>query len=556
MISLEVEFLTGRYVATCFNDRDAPEWPPHPARLFSALVATAHEHEELTNSARSALKWLEQQGAPEIEASEAERRTVVATYVPGNDHGVVSGWETAEKKLEQAREALTEAEVSDDAKALKSARNAVVNCEKKLTQRVAKAIQDDGKGNHDLAVAMLPGHRNRQPRTMPSMAPHAARVRYLWPAAEPSPEVTACLEELIRRLVRLGHSSSLVACRAFQGPPEAEESKKATELQRWRPAAGTGVSMRVVSEGQLERLETAFEKHRGVEPRVLPAVHQSYQLEGAQVQSAPAVSVFGEWVVLRECVGENGRRLGLKLSKSEDITRAVRGALLSHAEGNIPAVLTGHDESGRPLQRPHVAYVPLADIGSRYASGTVLGVAILLPRSSEGDERRAVLRAIGRWERWEHGGLRLNLGRAGALQLERVIDNDPRKTLDPKWWTRPARRWASVTPVALDRNPGKLSSSDPKEASAAARSAEEIVMRACQRVGLPQPRWVEVIRRSLFDAAPPARNYMPFPRKSSNGTAFSRVCVHIEMCFEEPVAGPVIIGAGRYFGVGLCRGRE
>lgn len=553
MITLEVELLTGRYVATCFNDRNAPEWPPHPARLFSALVATAHDHEDLKSSARSALKWLEKQGAPEIEASEAEPRAVVATYVPGNHSGVVSGWGAAEKKLESAREALTEAEVSGDTKALKSARKAVAKAEKKFNEEIAKAIEDDGKGNHELARQMLPDRRDRQPRTVPAMTPHAPRVRYSWPATEPSLEVKTSLKELARRLVRLGHSSSFVACRVLEGALEAETSGSGTPLRRWRPTAGRGVSIRVVSEGQLERLEGAFEKHRGVEPRVLPAAHQTYELEGAEAISAPAGSVWGEWIVLREIAHENARRLGLKLSKTEDITRAVRGALLSHAEDNVPAVLSGHDQSGHPLERPHVTYVPLADIGSQYASGNVLGVAILLPRSIEREERRAVLRAIGRWEK---SGFRLTLGRAGVLELERVVDHDPRKTLDPKWWLRPARRWGSVTPVALDKNPGNLNSSDPKEASDTARNAEEIVMRACQRVGLPEPRWVEIIRRSLFDAAPPARNYMPFPTKSSNGKGFSRVCVHVEMCFEEPVAGPVLIGAGRYFGVGLCRGRE
>ena len=43
MLTLEVEFLLGRYAAADFRDREQPEWPPHPARLFSALVAAAYE---------------------------------------------------------------------------------------------------------------------------------------------------------------------------------------------------------------------------------------------------------------------------------------------------------------------------------------------------------------------------------------------------------------------------------------------------------------------------------------------------------------------------------
>lgn len=548
MISLEVELLTGRYVATCFNDRSAPEWPPHPARLFSALVATAHEHEELTNAARTALQWLEQQGSPEIEASEAEKRSVIAAYVPGNYSGVVGGWGAAEEKLQLAHQAFAEAEYSGDSKALKSAQKAVTAAEKKLAEQMAKATEDDGKGNPFQAQEMLPDRRGRQPRMMPSYVPHQPLVRYLWPDAKPNDEVKTSLFELSRRLVRLGHSSTLVACRFLEVP-----TKKDASLRKWQPTSGSGVSMRTVNTGQLERLETAFEKHRGVEPRVLPAVHQAYELEGVAARFVPSASVFGEWIVLREVAGENGHRLGVKLSKTEDITRALRGALLHHAGDNPPAVLSGHDASGKPLERPHVAYVPLADIGSPYASGNVLGVAILLPKLIESEERRAILRAIGRFEQ---SGLRLTLGRAGVFELERVVDADPRRTLDPTWWTHPARRWGSVTPVALDQNPGNLYSRDPKETAAAASYAEEIVTRACERIGLPAPRWVEIIRRSLFDAAPAARDYMPFPRKSAKGNGFSRVCVHVEMCFEEAVAGPVVIGAGRYFGVGVCRGRE
>jgi CRISPR-associated protein Csb2 len=141
------------------------------------------------------------------------------------------------------------------------------------------------------------------------------------------------------------------------------------------------------------------------------------------------------------------------------------------------------------------------------------------------------------------------LGRLGVMQLERVECRDAGSALDPATWCRPSRRWASVTPVALDRNPGDLTAWDPRLAAQAARRAEEIVARACEHVGLPRPARVRVMRRSLFGAAPPAPSFMPYPRK---GHGFKRVCVHVELRFEEAVAGPVLLGVGRYFGVGLC----
>jgi CRISPR-associated protein Csb2 len=270
----------------------------------------------------------------------------------------------------------------------------------------------------------------------------------------------------------------------------------------------------------------------------------------ARLGSVTVQSIFGEWLLLREIEPVGGRRLGLSLTRVEDVTRALRGALLHHADDPPASVLSGHGPDGRPLECPHAAFVALPDVGSAHATGTILGVAVLLPRAIESPDRHLILRAV---ERWEQAGLRLVLGRAGALALERVTEKDSHGSLDPITWTAPSRRWASVTPVALDENPGDLSARDPAVAGRAADCAEEVVARACERIGLPRPRWVRIMQRSLFDAAPPATRFMPFPRRPG---ALRRVCVHVEVRFEEPAAGAVVLGAGRYFGVGLCRGRE
>ena len=47
MLSIEVELLGKRYAATAHNDRGRAEWPPHPARFFSALVAALHERDQV-----------------------------------------------------------------------------------------------------------------------------------------------------------------------------------------------------------------------------------------------------------------------------------------------------------------------------------------------------------------------------------------------------------------------------------------------------------------------------------------------------------------------------
>ena len=86
---IEVNFLTGRYVATHHNKRDRAEWPPHPARLFSALVATWADGDcDVTE--RHALEWLETQDPPSISTPGATPREPVSHFVPVNDTAVVS----------------------------------------------------------------------------------------------------------------------------------------------------------------------------------------------------------------------------------------------------------------------------------------------------------------------------------------------------------------------------------------------------------------------------------------------------------------------------------
>src|SRR5687768_2406645 len=92
MFALEVEYLMGRVLASTHNDRTTVEWPPHPARLFSALVA-AYEECDLGDLARAALEWLETLPEPRIYAKPPEHEGFVrdahGVFVPVNDSGAI-----------------------------------------------------------------------------------------------------------------------------------------------------------------------------------------------------------------------------------------------------------------------------------------------------------------------------------------------------------------------------------------------------------------------------------------------------------------------------------
>lgn len=78
-VSFSVELLNGTYDAAKVDDRERAEWPPHPARLFCALVAAARTEPE-----RAALAWLETCPPPLIIAAGAAGESRRVSYVVTN----------------------------------------------------------------------------------------------------------------------------------------------------------------------------------------------------------------------------------------------------------------------------------------------------------------------------------------------------------------------------------------------------------------------------------------------------------------------------------------
>lgn len=256
-------------------------------------------------------------------------------------------------------------------------------------------------------------------------------------------------------------------------------------------------------------------------------------------------SAWGELIVLREHPPPGGRRLAPELWRTEPVARAFRGAMLHHAIDPPPPVLSGHGPDGERLRGAHVAYLALPGTGP--AAGRIDALALAIPRALGADERAALLLAA---HRWQASGFRLLLGRIGAMDLRRMEPGSSAAEEAEAAWVGPATDWESVTPVALDRNPGDLFSRDASRAARATLEAERIVSEACAHSGLPRPAEVRILFRPPNPSTPPAARFMPFPRV---GSGLKRVCVHVALRFKEPVTGPVLLGVGRYFGVGVLQ---
>jgi len=537
-LAIEVRFLTGRFVATAHNDRDRTEWPPHPARLFSAMVATWADSDEPDPDERAALEWLEAQGPPDIAASAATPRTVVTHFVPVNDTAVVgtSFYNRRSQRLDALAESLDAALASSAGATDKE----VVRLQtKRLRERdVSVAVSNAGNTPESAAVELLPAGRGKQPRTFPSATPDSPFVTFAWPT-EPEHAVRVNLDRLLARVTRIGHSSSLVSCRLVADPPPAN----------WTAGPGQ-MTIRSIRPGQLAALEKEHQKHRASRPRSLPFTAVTYRaVRPSAVDSAVQVpDTAGEWVVFEFAP----RSRQLPATNAVAVARALRATVFRHAADPLPEGLTGHRDDGSPLDRPHVGFLPLPFVGVEHADGRLMGVSIALPDALDSESRSTVLRAIGEWEQNEPS-LQLTLGPAGVLELTRVTGLFDLMTLDPAVWRQRSNSWVSATPIALPSHPGDLRARNSSARTKAWARAEEAVVASCRHVGLSDPTEVTVSLQPLTRGSRPAPRYPAFRQAGRAGVPVARRLVHAAVTFEQPVDGPLVLGAGRYLGLGLMR---
>ena len=544
MISIEVNFLTGRFVAAAHHDRTSPEWPPHPARLFSALVATWADADQPDPTEKKAIEWLECLPPPSIRASEATPRTAATHFVPVNDARIVS--QSSYNKRASRVEDLT-AQIHDArAEGLSKATQRSLTTQLRRQRDVSGIVASAGNTPVSAAVDIMPPGwvstsgdvRSGQSRVFPSVTPTEPRVTYVW-NTDVVDSKAIVLDGLCARLTRLGHSSSLVSCRLVQDHPAPNHI----------PGEGADI-LRSVRSGQLATLEREHKKHQASRPRSLPFTPVHYrQVEPTTTEDTFAkADTAGEWLVL-------AFRRGSKRCPSTiavEVATALRGAVFHHAADPIPEGLSGHRREGRPSTNPHVAFLPLPWVGHEHSDGRLIGAAIAMPEQLDGLSRRALLRAVGSWEEVQ-GPLALNLGRRGRLQMDRITGPSPLVTLRPSVWRRAARRWVSATPIALPAHPGRLSSGSATARGKAWARAEQAIIDSCRHVGLSPPVETVVSLGPLISGARPAPAFPAFRQPGPGGRPIARRLVHAAVTFERPILGPLVLGAGRYLGLGLMR---
>ena len=557
MTVIEVSFLTGRYSATSHHDREQSEWPPHGARLFSAMVAAWADAEPLDGAERAALEWLEALPPPRISAPEAVPRRVVSHFVPVNDASVIppSQYQRRVRDMEDFVAQFEDEVESSHGELTKKAERLEDKIDSK--RDVASLAGSVGSTNVASAVALLPGGRVKKERYFPSVtlkAPqasdeasplldvrHVPPVTYAWDEVAP-PETAEALDALLARVTRLGHSSSLVSCRLRgQAPPATHTPGDGALMMRW------------VRAGQLAALEQEHERHQAIRPRGLPfrgIRYREAKPSKADRRDPLLPATAGDWIVFEL----EPRHRRIPMTRTVELARVLRGSVLSHVADPPPEGVSGHLADGTPTSAPHVAFLALPYVGSEHADGRIMGLVISLPGELDAAARQATLRGIGKWEQ-ERGDrpLQLRMGPGGTVEMRRRQPPFALVSLRSWVWARPSRWWTSATPVALPTHPGNLYRGSPRARARAWARAEEAIVRSCEHVGLPEPIAVRASLVPHLVGARPAQDFPVFRQGRGTSGGVVRRLIHASVEFPDEVSGSLVLGSGRFMGLGLMR---
>lgn len=294
--------------------------------------------------------------------------------------------------------------------------------------------------------------------------------------------------------------------------------------------------MRVAFPGLLDLLETYYQRYRSSNLRgYLPSYPQMYRQSASPSSSSPvpAAGAFGPAWSLYISSGP-----ALPILACASVATLLHKTILVHWQrnyGEIPRDISGHDPEGRPASAPHMACFALPAVGHPHSPGTLRGLGVALPRNVDASIRQRLLAILQQ-------PLQLRTS-AGPLELEfigRDLRSDLPITVWHRRWESPSKVWASVTPVVLDRHPDEPYGPE----------AEGFLRLACRNAGLPDPEHVVVRPTSVVSGAPPAREFPRYP------PAQPSVRVHAVLFFKEEVSGPVLVGRGRYRGMGLFLPQE
>lgn len=471
MLTIEVELLHGTFRA---STDDVPltghevlgEWPPSPARLFSALVAADGTRDRCRVTDGSELRFLETQPPPIIYAdpsADVEKSHVNVRFVVLN----------------------------------KTAVNTTQN---------------------------YPARTNSVARPGTRRSPRHPVVAYVWPNADVDGAVVEALARRAARIGYLGCSDSPVRVRASDRAPSEQAPKDV-----WEPAPDGQAELPVPFDGLVDVLDAAYDDFVAgstVRRSWYRRDPVSYREPGS---IEPPYRVPGTFFWLRFSSAVPGRRVR---SVTETLRKAVFDLYQRKVLGGsdeLPSVLIGHGFTGRGFQHAH--WLALPNVGNKHANGGIHGAAIWLPDDTPAAVVAGVSEAL-----WHLGHERLVCPGRFDVELAPYAGERRPWAAVPYRWQQPAKIFRSAFPLVHER-------------FVRPRPSLADVAQWCCHAGLPEPTnaWLEGDPRFVgLEGAVTLH-----PREVFRPGDQRRPYSHMVLEFDRPVAGPVVVGRKRQFGLGL-----
>ncbi len=469
--------------------------PPSPFRLFQALVAGVGISGPLDEPTRRALAWLEGlPDAPIIAAPRTVRGQSVSMFMPNNDLDAKGG----------------------DARRIGEIRLATKVCRPRL---------------FDASVPWI----------------------YAWPFDRSDGSQAEAICALTERLYQLGRGVDM----AWAWGELLDDGGLDALLCVYdgvvrRPRAGDGLALDCPHAGSLESLERRYLARRFRFEGGRPVFVQPPRPSCRQLayESPPARHVFE----LRSAT-DSERRVAWPLAGASSLVLAARDAArarlcdaMPHRTDEIDRYLVGRKPDGTNAApaESRVRIVPVPSIGMHYADRGIRRLLVEVPAA-------CTLRSDD--VRWAFSGAQLFEPETGELKDVLLSASSDDDMLRHYGLAASARLFRTVTPAVLPAL-AQRPRIDPARRRAEAKAGDERVIevdraaaavaQALRHAGVRTP--VETIRlqREPFDAA--GTRVEPF----AEGTRFEKERLwHVEIAFGKPVEGPLLIGDGRFLGLGV-----
>ena len=370
-------------------------------------------------------------------------------------------------------------------------------------------------------------------------------VLYLWDF-ESGPEEAERICATAERVFQLGRGIDMAwACGRVLDPNEAEARLEAHPGAVRRPAgAGETATPRP---GTLDSLVERYQCRRS-RLKTVGTGRKSRQLF-----TQPPKAFFGRTgynTALRrlhfELRREEGGFAPRPLASVAHLVAGLRDGAAARLQQSLPenSALFERLIIGRgagPADLPQrIRLIPIPSIGAPHTDPSIRRVVVEIPPDCP-------IRADDL--KWAFAGLRPCDPSSGEIWPGSLVSTEGSQMADR--FMRPARLFRSVTPVALSGAPRRRVDSAAEKKAGDERSWEE--RRAAGAI-------VQALRHAGIQGRPSAIKVQrePFQRRGvraelfADGSRFSKHALwHVELRFREALSGPLVIGDGRFCGLGL-----